>query len=69
MIETITRARDAMLSEGWDTLAGELTEVLKAFDEMVSTAAQIIGAKGGNTPVKPGSRPRGRPRKDQKQTS
>jgi hypothetical protein len=62
--EKIARTRDWIVSIGHPEKATDLTEFLNAFDSMPSTAGAILGSKGGNTPVKPGSRPRGRPRKD-----
>jgi len=67
VIEKIIKARDAFVSEGFDDLAGEMSEVLEAFKSKELTAGQILGSKGGNTPPKPGSRPRGRPRKEVKE--
>ena len=68
VIERITHVRDWLAESNYPEMTSDLTAVLEAFATMNHTAAQILGAaggkKGGNTPVKPGSRPRGRPRKD-----
>jgi len=64
VLETIKQARVDCLEAGLAGTANALGQVLDAFESMPSTAAKILGSKGGNTPVKPGSRPRGRPRKE-----
>ena len=70
VIDRITHVRNWLAESNYSGMAGDLTAVLEAFKTMQTTAAQILGAaggkKGGNTPVKPGSRPRGRPRKELK---
>lgn len=63
VIATIERARVDCEEAGLEGTAVALGQVLVAFDSMQTTAAKILGAKGGRTPPKPGSRPRGRPRK------
>lgn len=66
VIATIEKARvDCMCGNLFST-AESLGKVLEAFETMNATAASILGAKGGKTPPKPGSRPRGRPRKQPK---
>jgi hypothetical protein len=64
VVETIEQARIDCLDAGLVGTANALKQVLDVFDGMVSKAASIMGSKGGNTPPKPGSRPRGRPRKE-----
>lgn len=64
VIATIVEVRNACARAGMDTEALALHRVIDAFAIMELTAAQILGSKGGKTPVKPGSRPRGRPRKE-----
>jgi len=59
-LEKVKRSNEA---QGMAEDVAILTEILGAFDSLPSSAASILGSKGGNTPVKPGSRPRGRPRK------
>jgi hypothetical protein len=64
MIETIKEAAEDCRDAGMEGTAQKLERALDAFRKSELTAGKILGSKGGNTPVKPGSRPRGRPRKD-----
>lgn len=67
VINTIEQVRTECVAMGRADLDASLTRVLDAFESMRSTAASIMGSKGGNTPVKLGSRPRGRPKKGAKE--
>ena len=64
VLEKIEQAHIDCMCGNLHSTAESLSEVLEAFSTMDSTAAKILGSKGGNTPVKPGSRPRGRPKKE-----
>lgn len=63
VIATIERVKTKCGNCGMLEEAQDLSNVLDAFKTMESTAAKILGQKGGLAPVKPGSRPRGRPPK------
>ncbi len=63
VVATIEQARIDCLEAGLVGTANALKQVLDEFDSMPSKAASIMGSKGGTPPPKPGSRPRGRPRK------
>lgn len=68
VIYTIATVKTGLLRDDLEqmkeTYAEQLGQVLDAFATMELTAAKILGSKGGKTPPKPGSRPRGRPRKE-----
>lgn len=64
VIATIERVKTKCANCGMLKESQELARVLEAFATMEGTAARILGQKGGLAPVKPGSRPRGRPRKE-----
>ncbi len=64
ILDTLFAVRNSCETKGLVQEVIHLDAILDAFKKMESTAASIMGSKGGNTPVKPGSRPRGRPRKD-----
>jgi hypothetical protein len=68
-IDRLVWLRDESGTRGIQDFFEYLSEMVDAFDSMPSSAASIMGSKGGNTPPKPGSRPRGRPRKEVKERS
>ncbi len=61
-IATLKKAQAEIVNALPDT-SETLQGVIEWFEEN-STPGKFLGSKGGNTPTKPGSRPRGRPRKN-----
>lgn len=61
-VEKLRGVQASMMQQGMIKMAKKLGQCIKALDGPVNPA-EVLGSKGGNTPVKPGSRQRGRPRK------